>query len=315
VTFAAAIDVYGCSTVLGIDGDYADLPPGGSEVDGSTDGAVDAGDGAADSPSPSCDGSPGACVGALPTGFELVLFGADRVSACPAGFTQHEVVADPVAGAGTCDCSCTVASEASCTVGQMSTKADTTTTCMRTGASVDVNGSDCTALNGTFSDYFSATPLPATVPCNASAVVDSANVTSTQLRLCDVPSACQEEVCSGGGLMAGFSACIASDGDVACPTGWDTKTLVGDSPDVTCTACTCTGSGSCTDGHMSFFSDDACSTLLIEFAIDDSCQATNGVGPIGSFTYTATLADAACTADGPKTATVALAAPRTVCCQ
>jgi hypothetical protein len=66
---------------------------------------------------------------------------------------------------------------------------------------------------------------------------------------------------------------------------------------------------------MSFFSDNACGTLLVEFTIDDSCQATNTTTRIGSFTYTATLADAACTADGPKTATVALAAPRTVCCK
>ena len=315
---AAGISVHGCSAILGIDGDYADLAPGGSQADGSTDAddaAFDARDGAADTASPPCDGSPGACIGGLPAGFELVLFAADRTAACPAAFTQQDVVADPVAGAGACDCSCTVAPEASCTVGQMSTKHGTTTSCTSTGVSLDLNGSGCTVLTGTFSTYFSATPLPATVPCNASAVVDSANVTSTELRLCNVPSACQEEVCGGGSMPAGFSACIASDGDVACPAGWDAKTLVGDSADVSCSACTCTGSGSCTDGHMSFFSDDACSTLLVEFAIDDSCQATNGTGPIGSFTYTATLTDAACAADGSKTATVGLAAPRTVCCK
>jgi hypothetical protein len=315
-TFAAGVAAHGCSAILGIDGDYADLPPGGSDADTSTeagDGALDAGD--ADGASPSCDGSPGACVGGLPAGFELVLFATDRVTPCPAAFTQHDVVADPVAGAGACDCSCTVAAEASCTVGRMSTWHSTDTSCLQPGVFLDLNGSGCTVLNGNFSDYFSATPLPADVPCNASAVVNSANVTSTALRLCDVPSTCQEEVCGGGGVPAGLSACIASDGDVACPAGWDAKTLVGDSPDVSCTACTCTGSGSCTDGNMSFFSDNACSTPLIEFTIDDSCQATNRVGPIGSLTYTAALADAACTADGPKTATVALTAPRTICCK
>jgi len=316
---AAGVAVHGCSAILGIDGEYADLAPGGSSADGSSDArdsaTLEAGDAVTDSVSPPCDGAPGACVGGLPQGFELVLFATDRNTACPAAFTAHDVVADPVAGAGTCDCSCAVAAEASCTTGQMSTHYGTTTSCTSTGVPINVDGTGCTTFVANLSSYFSGTAPPATVPCNASAVIDNASVTSTELRLCDVPGACQEEVCGdGGGVPAGFAACIASDGDVACPAGWDTRTLVGDSADVSCSACSCTGSASCTDGRVSFFSDGACSTPLVEFNIDDTCQATNTTGPIGSFSYTATIADAACTADGPKTATVGLAAPRTVCC-
>jgi hypothetical protein len=49
--------------------------------------------------------------------------------------------------------------------------------------------------------------------------------------------------------------------------------------------------------------------------VNDVCQSTGGGGPIRSFRYSATLQNARCTADGPKTGTVALTGTKTICCK
>ena len=324
-TLTAGVAVVACAQVLGIDGEYGDLPTDASSGIPEPDGSVDARDSALDAMSDAvtdrislpCERAPGACVEALPEGFELVLVAADRNTACPTAFTEQDVVADPIPAAGACDCACSVGSDPSCTTGTMSTRHATMpsdTSCASQGVSLNLSGSGCTSLNGTFSTYFSATPLPATVTCDASALLDSTKVTSTELRVCVVPTECGEEICADA-APAGFSTCIAGDGDVPCPSGWDTRTVIGDSADLSCTACTCEASASCTGGSISFFSDGACNTLLVTFDVNDSCQATNDPGPIGGFMYSASVTDAACTADGPKTASVTLTAARTVCCK
>jgi hypothetical protein len=322
-----AVVLHACAQVLGIDGDYGDLP-GADASNMPPDASSDAGDGAAsdgaaldqvvdmvtDRISLPCDTAPSTCVAALPEGWELVLLTPDRNLDCPTEFAQHDVVAEAVAGAGACDCACAVGSGPTCTMGRMSTRYGTTTSCTSPGASINVNGSGCTPLAGSFSSYFSGTPLPATVTCDASAVIDRTTVTSSELRVCDVPSACREEVCAGD-VPAVFSACVASPGDVTCPAGWDTRTVVGESAELSCTPCTCQASASCTDTRISFFSDAACGEPLVAFDVDDTCQSTNGATSISAFTYTATVSDAACAADGPKTPTVDLVATRTVCCK
>jgi hypothetical protein len=321
---AAAVALQACAQVIGIDGEYGDRP--GADASIVTDGSTDAHDGAtldqgandavADSVTPSCESAPDACTGVLPADWELVLFAPDRDTACPAGFVQRDIVADPVVGADACDCSCAVDSASSCTMGQLSTGYGTTTSCTSSGLPLDVTGSDCIDFGRSvnFSSYFSATLMPADVTCNVETLIDSAKVTSTEMRACDVPSACRDAVCDGD-VAAGLSVCVMSDGDVTCPSGWDTRTVVGDSADLSCSSCTCEATAGCTGGRVSFFSDNACAQPLIEFDVNDTCQPTNSPGSTMSFSYAATLTDAQCTADGPKTASVTLTGTRTVCCK
>ena len=74
---------------------------------------------------------------------------------------------------------------------------------------------------------FSGTPLPANVTCTAAATSDATQVTTTLERYCDAPIGCEEAVCDGT-APAGFNPCITMAGDVACPSGWATRTVVGD---------------------------------------------------------------------------------------
>jgi hypothetical protein len=289
---------------------------GGSAGGGPVDSALDrtGTDAVTDSITGPCQTPPGICVATLPVGWNLLLLGPNRSAPCPANFVQQDVVSDPMAGAGACDCSCTVGSAPSCTTGQMQTRYGTTTSCSSTGASINLSGSGCTALSGNLSSYFSATPPPATATCTASPVSDSTMVTSTQRRACEVPSACREEVCSGT-VPTGFAACIANSGDVPCPPGWSTRSMVGTAAALSCSACSCQASASCTDGAINFFSDGNCSTPLITFDVDGTCQPANGAVNISAFTYSATAGNPQCTANGPRTATVSLTVMRTVCCK
>jgi hypothetical protein len=197
----------------------------------------------------------------------------------------------------------------------MATKFGTNASCGSTGAVVTVNGSGCTALGGNLSTYFSATPPPAVVACTAAATTDATKVSTKQDRYCEVPSACQEDVCSGT-VAAGFSACVFTDGDVACPAGWSARTTVGDDAGLSCSACTgCTASAACASGKIHFFSDGACGTSAVSLDVNDTCESTNGAVKIGSFIYSAVVSGPQCNGTGPKTASVSLTAPRTVCCK
>ena len=301
LTAAAVGTLTACATILGIDGDYIDLA---SDPDASASNGVAA-----------CRTPPGACVNGLPSGWKLVAFANSRNLACPAGLEQKEVVTAPVAGAGACDCSCTLDATPSCHKGAMRTAYSTDDSCDKTGASVNVNGTGCTALNGSLSTYFAGHPVDAVAHCTATATADKTKVTVAQQRYCDIPRACQEDVCNGD-AGNGFSACIATEGDVACPSGWDTRTVVGDDVTLSCAACTgCSASASCTGGKLQFFSDSSCNTPLVTVDVNDTCVSTNGGGNIKSFLYSATPANVQCTGTGPKTGTVGLAAPRTICCK
>jgi hypothetical protein len=259
-----------------------------------------------------CQTPPGICAATLPVGWTLVVLQPDRSAACTAGFTQRDVIANPIAGSGACDCACNAPASA-CSSGQLPTRYGTTTACSSSGASISVNGTGCTVLSGNFSDYFSATPLPGGA-CTASTVTDTTKVTSTEQRVCEAPSSCHEDVCNGR-VPAGSSACIGRDGDLSCPAGWSARRLVGTDVSLSCSSCTCGGSASCTNARINFFSDVSCATPLISFAVDGSCQPTNAPGAIGSFSYAATAGNQQCMPNGSRTATIALTGTRTLCCK
>ena len=261
-----------------------------------------------------CQTPTGVCTATLPVGWTLVQLQPNRSAACPANFTQQDIISNPVAGTGACDCACTANAASACNMGQLQTRHGTTTACSSAGAMINVNGAGCTTMTGTFSDYFSATPLSAGASCTPSTVTDRMRVTSTQLRSCEPPAACREDVCNGR-VPAGSSACVVRDGDQTCPVGWTTRSLVGTDFSLACSSCTCQGSATCTNARINFFSDPSCGTALISFAVDGTCQPTNAVGAIGSFTYTATAGNPTCTANGSRTATVALTGTRTLCCK
>jgi hypothetical protein len=337
---AAALTIDGCSNILGIDGEYGDLAPGrdssvepphdaqsdtrdaanditvSDRVDsgGGNDGTIDVvADVVSDVRVP-CETPTGACVAALPANWELVLFASNRATGCPVNFGATEVIAAPSAGAGACDCSCTVNSGATCTQGMMATKYGDDDTCPTVGLTLNVQNGNCLGITSNIRGWYSSTPLPPTIACTAATVTNDSNVNSTGMRQCAVPETCREEICNGE-VPAGFSACITRTGDVACPSGWDAKTVVGTGADLTCSSCTCQATANCTNGRITFYSNTGCGTQLAAFDVNDVCQSTGGGGAIRSFRYSATVSNARCTADGMKTGTVALSGSRTGCCK
>lgn len=329
---AAVID--GCSNILGIDGEYGDLKPGGdSSVTPPQDAPTDSRD-AANDRAPDrfdsgsedvivdvvsdvrvpCETPTGACVAALPVDWELILFESSRAAACPINFTGTDLVANPAAGAGACDCSCSINANPTCTQGMMATKYGDDNTCPTVGLTLNVPNGDCTPINSNIRGFYSSTPLPPVIGCTASTVTNDANVTSTPMRQCSVPTNCREEICNGE-VPEGFSACIGRDGSHDCPSGWGTKTVVGSGADLTCTSCTCQATATCTNGRITFYSNTGCGTQLAAFDVNDTCQSTGGGGAIRSFRYSATVSNRMCTANGMKMGTVALTGTRTICCK
>jgi hypothetical protein len=196
----------------------------------------------------------------------------------------------------------------------MATYYGTTSSCGSTGTTLNVPGSGCVALSGNLSTYFAATPPPATVSCSWAVNTDPTKVTATAERYCDVPTACQEDVCNGV-VPAGFSACIYVSGTDTCPSGWNAETTVGDATTLSCSTCGCNASASCTGGDVQFYSDNACSTALVSLAVNGSCVTTSGGGQVKSYKYSATVTNAQCTATGSDTATTGLTAQHTICCK
>lgn len=265
-----------------------------------------------------CQTMPGACVQSLPAGWALAAFEENRNDPCPALYETHDVVASPTAMAGACSCKCAFGSpQPTCTKGQLATFFGGNNKCDQTGLVLDVNGSGCTSLGGSgnLDNVFSATPLPATqLTCSVSTAPNPAKVLSVGQRLCAAPAACAEDVCNGV-VDAGFKACIYRDGDVSCPAGWNTRTLVGDDTSLACSQCVgCVATASCTAEKIKFFSDGQCKTQIANLDATGACVASNGMN-VSAFEYTATITNATCAPSNASTATVDLKAPRTVCCK
>src|SRR6185503_11009750 len=121
-SLAIASVVIGCSNVLGIDGEYGSqtrsdagtvTPPRDASTGGRDSSSPPVDSAVIDRPvvrdvveietaPPPCQTPDGACVNALPSGWELVLFETSRNAACPSGFTSQDGVSSPVAGTGAC---------------------------------------------------------------------------------------------------------------------------------------------------------------------------------------------------------------------
>jgi hypothetical protein len=253
----------------------------------------------------------------VPLGWSVVAWAADPPTACPVDFTQTDAFTAPVAGAGTCECACNITTEP-CVVGMLPTYYSSNMSCGTQGATLNVNGTACTAIGftGSLGNYYKSPPLPVGGACTGAAVVDALKVTKTRTRACAPSAQCLEDVCAGK-TPSGFASCIQSDGDVACPAGPFTKrTLVMADVEVACSACsTCTVSGQCTNPRIHFYSDSSCQNEVADLPSNGTCASTGGGGSVSYFRYEVTVQNKACAATGPKTATLTPKGAVTVCCR
>ncbi len=273
-----------------------------------------------DSPPPSaCSTDAGACT--APAGWVPVAYTTDAQSPCPKDFgTADDVLADPVVGTSACKCSCIKTQDPDCQTG-MSSWSGVGSTCSGFNPfPIAFSGGKCHVIGGTVDDYDKATTIaPSGGTCNVTSVADNGALSGTNARICPADSKCADATC-GGYAPAGFSACIVSDGDVACPasSAFSVKHTVSKNATVQCSDCgaACTFQGTCTNPQLSFYSNQTCTTLIVSIPADSTCDATGHANAvIGGMIYTATPSFTGCTATGTSTATVEMSSPRTVCCR
>jgi hypothetical protein len=291
--------------------DSSDLLDDASAADGQTDAR-------SDSPSSTCSTDAGACD--VPAGWVPVAYASDTKSPCPTDFgAADDVLADPVVGASACACSCTKTQDPDCETGTSNWSGVGATCSGFAPYPLNFSGGKCRVTSGTVDDYDKATAIaPSGGTCTVTSVADNGAISGARSRICAADTACSAAVC-GGYAPAGFTACIVSDGDVACPASsvFSVKHTVATKPTVQCSDCgaACTFQGSCTNPQLSFYSNQTCSTLIVSIPADGTCDATGHFNAvIGGTTYTATPSFTGCTATGTSTGTLQLNGPRTVCC-
>lgn len=287
------------------------LTTGGGGGNSGTDGGGGDGGNNTDSGLGPCDAK---CTINVPNGFKLVAAG-DRNLTCPQGFTSHDVVADAKVSDGACGCECNMAQQPTCNTGTIVRTLDQTTnaTCGTNATPITITGQQCSVLpnyiNATGAHY-NATLPPTGGMCSWTPKTDPQKVMARQARICDVPPSCQGSVCGAK------SMCVVTDGDVACPPTFPTKTLLGGSATADCAACgDCKIEATCT-GTLSLYQDYNCMTGKTDYPIDGSCNK-NPAQNVNFFAFSTStsLGKSNCAGPAPTPAgTVKLTTPQTMCC-
>lgn len=291
--------------------------PGGTSDGGG--GGGDGGGGGGDAGT-GCD--PSQCGLSAPSGFTLVAYAGNQDSACPAGWTSTDARSDPAAQDGACSCDCNVSAQPDCGTGTIIRKYDygTSATCGSQGATVTGNSGGCSSTGQyaiVLATHIEVDPPPPTGgTCSFDATPDPKKVSSSSARVCQPEASCTGALCKA---PAGYAVCVATDGDVACPSGFPTKHLVGGEPQLACSGCgtTCAVSADC-QGTLTFYTDANCSMGKVDMTADGTCGAkpVSGTGYYYSYSYTGTAHNVACGgAAGTPKADVTLAGARTVCCR
>ncbi|HEX7604397.1 MAG TPA: hypothetical protein VF316_22415 [Polyangiaceae bacterium] len=296
---------------------FGDAPEGGADV------VVPKVDGAADAaPEPTaCSADANNCkTPDVPQGWSAIAYTKGTQTPCPQDYgPPDDGIADPVLGPKACSCSCTKTQDPDCQTGT-STISGIGAQCNGFGATLNFVGGTCRKTGGTVDDYDKATAIAATGgTCAVQAVPNDGAITSDAVRLCPAGPKCLSAAC-GGYAPKGFTACIVSDGDVACPanSAFSVKHIVGNQVHAACTNCgtACTFQGGCSAGKLGWYSDQNCQQLIVSIPANGTCAQTGKGGtPIGALQYTATGNFSGCTATGTSTASLDLPSPRTVCCR
>jgi hypothetical protein len=252
----------------------------------------------------------------IPSGFHAVRL-TDGNATCPQSWTSTPVVTSPTPADGACTCGCNVTQAPSCYGGTIGRSGDltTTATCNTTQNVSQLTATAACSYTGTlqlYFDHYQTNPPPAQGgTCEFDAQTDSSKVTTTPMLVCQPPDSCVGQICGG-------AVCVASDGDVACPAGFATKTLVGKSASASCTTCTgtCTPQTTC-NGTLSLYSDMNCTMGEVDFTADGTCDANPSADAVVDYAEFKPSPTTPTCVGKPTlpTASAALDSPTTVCCQ
>jgi hypothetical protein len=256
---------------------------------------------------PPCDES---TCGMPPTSAKRVAL-VDRSVACPAGFDSTDVV-EETSGDG-CGCSCSIAAAPSCpAAGGIATSYGDSPACATAGPTlIAVDSSTCSSFGSgsTLPGYVRATPPgPVGGACGPS---PSTKDVSRPRRICEPRAGtCAEPIC-----RSPFVECIEIAG--SCPSSFPTARRIGTSASVSCPACTCALSATCT-GTFTLYDKGCTGSISASIRADGTCIAMPGAGTSGysDFKYvpnTPTASCAASYASSPGTRT--FVGERNLCCK
>lgn len=266
-----------------------------------------------------CTSDASVCSGAVPGGWTLTMFAANRATACPVNSTAEDVVANPGFTAGACTCSCTITKQPTCETGQVTAKWANDSACGNswTQPTIATPGQCMPFPNPvTVGNYNQFTKLGFTTgTCSGTATPDNNKLTSTPMRTCAPTTACAEDVCNGQ-VPSGMRSCITSTGDVTCPAGpfSDKAAVVGPNATLSCDTCTsCNVSGTCGTATVKYWDDAACTIARGTLTANGACNPTTNQH-VSHFTYECPVQGVACNA-GTSAPTATLATKRTICCR
>jgi hypothetical protein len=246
--------------------------------------------------------------GAMATATMLVLAGA---SGCPMGTMEEDLVTNPVADAGACTCgACMPTMKPQCN-GMSTWTWGGTNQCSPGNKPFTFTDSQCLAQGGNIPNLAAynqwSTLTPSAGTCTAMSQADNSKVGSTPLARCIVPAMRQDILC-GAELAGGYKFCVPAN-DGGCSAPYTDGVIAGSATTLGCTDCGCTlTASSCT---IEYHHDANCTTLLLSRTMDNTCTATNGVGPIDHFKIFA--ANPQCTPT-PGSAKTGLANSTRMCC-
>jgi len=308
-----ALSLCGCATILGI----GDVPTPTDASTSITDAALDNVAPLNDVQVGPCSADAGACDDptVVPTGWSATIF-SKTVKGCPNGFNGASLFADPVAATGACTCKVTNPVAPTCAAGSMTRKSGSSVSCANTDAPIAVTGG-CDSAGGTLEPDEQLGAVPAGGSCTAQPASDDGKLTTVSAAVC-IAVACPQNVCAGT-APPGYSACIQTSGDKACPTTgpFKTKHLVADSMALDCaSACPgCTASATCTDQKVAFYSNLSCTQPIVVIPANGTCVNNNGGAvAFASLQYLGTVTNPQYVAAAPLPAKIASLSARTVCC-
>ncbi|HEY6462723.1 MAG TPA: hypothetical protein VIY73_21285 [Polyangiaceae bacterium] len=262
----------------------------------------------------------------VPAGWQPVLFELSR-GPCPAGSgASNDEVLGATAPPAACACPCAVTTQPTCDEGTLASRYSQGppppgVACPSQGLSLPVNGPGCMAMSngGQLGGGFSADAIqPTGAACSSTLTPDPSQVTKTQVRTCEVPSSQADSVCTAA-PPSGFSACVESAGDVACPPGVFSSRAVADDDEIlVCPPCgTCQVGSTCNQPTVTFYGDPNCKTMVATFGTTGVCEPT---GPkvdgqyVSSYEYSV-QPQATCQPAAGGNASFNPVGPHTVCCR
>jgi hypothetical protein len=287
-----------------------------------TNGIDDNCNGLTDCADPACMQDNYTCVPTPPGGgWAFVSFDPTSQSGCSPGMQTTNVDVDPTDTPAQCSCACKVATAPTCT-GNVMTAYGNNGMCTSMGNQFQADGS-CNRTPVMVMAYAQVNgPAGSGGMCSATPTTTIPPAGATKGQICSgetkFGAGCPSgQVCA---QVPGPQACVAKNGQVACPANdYTTLHFVGNLRDTRgCSNCKCNGTPACAL-TWNFYSSPSCNgQVALSLHPDGNCQATGGPQLYGSNSLTGDSQNATCGAPtmqpGP-TGQVTLDAEQTVCCE